>query len=278
MIRQDSLGLLLTLLAALPAISCTSGIIDEPLPAATVQTDADYWTPAAGRRLQIQYADYPVDMTVNADIFALDLFETPQETIDQLHAEGKKVICYLNTGAWEEYRPDAQDFPETIIGNDYEGWPGEKWLDISRYEEFAPIMQARFDLAAEKECDGIDADNMQNYEEDTGWNLSADDQRTYNLWLSEQAHRRGMSIGLKNDADQAEQLAAYFDWSLIEDCQVYDFCDMLLPFVEAGKPVFQVEYTDYFSTTSDFCAQAVRHGFSGFLKNRELDAWVSYCP
>ena len=258
-------------------ISCTTGNA-IPQSVKTVQPSNPYWIPATSSQLQIQYADYPVDMTIDADIFAIDLFETPQETIDQLHTAEKKVICYLNTGAWEEYRPDAEDFPDAIIGNDYEGWAGEKWLDISRYEQFAPIMQARFDLSVEKGCDGIDADNMQNFKEDTGWDISQDDQLEYNIWLSEQAHQRGLSIGLKNDSEQAIALVDYYDWSLIEDCQVYGFCDELLPFIESGKPVFQIEYTDNYQSTENFCLQAEQNRFTALFKNRELDVWVIFCP
>jgi hypothetical protein len=238
----------------------------------------EYWVPSIGDRLQIQYADYPPDLSMEADIYALDLFEAPQSSIAELHAKGKKVICYVNTGAWEEYRPDADDFPSESIGRDYEGWPGEKWLDIGRYETFAGIMQARFDLAVEKGCDGIDADNMQNYEEHTGFDIRPADQMEYNLWLSEQSHQRGLSIGLKNDAEQAADLAACFDWSLIEDCSVYGWCQMLSPFIEAHKPVFQIEYTDMDLSLQSFCPTANELGFSGLLKRRGLDAWVEFCP
>lgn len=237
------------------------------------------WAPQPGDRLQIQYADYPPDITIDAQVFALDLFETPQSSIDELHAAGKKVICYVSTGSWEEYRPDAGDFPADAIGSDYEGWPGEKWLDIRHYEKFSGIMQARFDLAKSKGCDGIDADNMQNFqEENTGFEFSAEDQLAYNIWLSEQAHQRGLSIGLKNDPEQAQELVGYFDWSLIEDCAVYDWCELLQPFTQAGKAVFQVEYSDEFDFGAQFCGAAGQKGYSAFFKNRELDAWVEFCP
>ena len=235
------------------------------------------WQPQPDDRLQIQYADYPPDLDVDADVFSLDLFETPQESIDALHAQGKKVICYLNTGSWEEYRPDADDFPKEVIGKDYEGWPGEKWLDIRRFADFAALMQARFDLAVEKGCDGIDADNMQNYDEDTGFAISAADQLAYNRWLSQQAHSRGLAIGLKNDPGQAAELVDWFDWSLVEDCSVYEWCGELRPFAQTGKAVFQVEYTDDWPSDAPFCAQAAELGYSAMLKNRELDTWVSYC-
>jgi hypothetical protein len=247
------------------------------IPAAALPEDHNSWRPQPGVRLQIQYADYPPDLNVDAQVFSLDLFETSAEDIDALHARGKQVICYLNSGSWEEYRPDADDFPEDVIGKDYEGWPGEKWLDIRRFAEFAAVMQARFDLAVEKGCDGIDADNMQNYDEDTGFAISAADQLAYNHWLSQQAHSRGLAIGLKNDPGQAAELVDWFDWSLVEDCSVYEWCGELRPFAQAGKAVFQVEYTDDWPSGAPFCAEAADLGYSALLKNRGLDAWVSYC-
>ena len=261
-----------TFLSALLLSSC--GGVNSQLAAAD---SATYWTPKSSDVLQIQYSDYPPDLTVEADIFALDLFETPQEIIDELHVNGKKVICYVNTGAWEDYRPDADEFPAEVIGKDYEGWPGEKWLDISRYDLFADTMQKRFDLAVQKGCDGIDADNMHNYQNDTGFDITAADQLTYNIWLSKQAHQRSLSIGLKNDADQAEEMVEYYDWSLVEECHIYDWCDMLAPFAQSAKPVFQVEYTEEDTSRISFCPAARLNGFSGLLKHRDLDAWVEFC-
>ena len=271
-------GMLLPLLCACTSTTAsTPAALPSPLPTENPPSVFTGWQPRPDDRLQIQYADYPPDLDVDADVFSLDLFEAPQESIDALHARGRKVICYLNSGSWEEYRPDAADFPEDVIGKDYEGWPGEKWLDIRRYAEFAGVMQTRFDLAVEKGCDGIDADNMQNYDEDTGFEISAADQLAYNRWLSQQAHSRGLAIGLKNDPGQAAELAAWFDWSLVEDCSVYEWCSELQPFAQSGKAVFQVEYTDDWPSGAPLCAEAAELGYSALLKNRELDAWVSYC-
>ena len=129
----------------------------------------------------------------------------------------------------------------------------------------------------QKGCDGVDVDNMQNFEEDTGFPIHAADQLAYNRWLSAQAHARGLAIGLKNDPAQAAELVDNFDWSLVEDCAVYDWCPDMQPFVQAGKAVFQVEYSDEWAGDTPFCAQARELGYSALFKNRELDAWVTYC-
>jgi endo-alpha-1,4-polygalactosaminidase (GH114 family) len=83
---------------------------------------------------------------------------------------------------------------------------------------------------------------------------------------------------LKNDAEQAEELLPYFDWSLVEECSVYDWCGLLQPFIQAGKPVFQVEYTETYDSPDKFCSQTRQSRYSGLLKNIDLDAWVEYCP
>lgn len=237
----------------------------------------EYWSPTIGDSFQWQLTDYPIDTSVSADIYDIDLFETSTETIGELHDQGIKVICYINVGAVEEYREDFEDFPMSAIGNEYDGWEGENWLDISRYSLFASVIEARFDLAKEKGCDGIEPDNIEGYEEDTGFDLTYDDQLEYNKWLANQAHSRGMSIGLKNDPEQVDDLLEYFDWALLEDCDVWGFCGGFEPFIEDGKAVFQVEYTDEDQTIETFCPDSLNREFSGILKHRDLDPWMEEC-
>ncbi len=100
----------------------------------------------------------------------------------------------------------------------------------------------------------------------------------FNIWLAQEAHARGLSIGLKNDSEQVSDLLPYYDWALTEDCFDQDWCEEMLPFVEAGKPVFAAEYTDTGITLADFCPQAGEMGISAILKNRGLDAFREACP
>lgn len=237
-----------------------------------------YWIPSPSDSFQLQLSDYPPDLTTQADVFELDLFETSQDAIDSLHEAGKRVICYINVGAWEEYRPDSVDFPASVIGKEYIGWPGERWLDISNYENFSALITARFDLAASKGCDGVDPDNINGFQQDTGFSITAQDQLAYNIWLSEQAHLRGLSIGLKNNSIQIPDLVDHFDFALLEDCAFYGECEIFQPFFEQGKAVFQIEYTDKFNSMDTICPVTAANGYSAIFKNRELDAWVNLCP
>ena len=137
------------------------------------------------------------------------------------------------------------------------------------------------DLCKAKGFDGVEPDNIDGYTNDTGFPLTYQDQLDYNKWLAAEAHARGLSIGLKNDADQVGDLLPYFDWALTEDCYVDGFCDQVEPFINAGKAVFAAEYTDEISLNkfhNKVCPSAAASGFSFILKDRDLDAWVNFCP
>jgi hypothetical protein len=256
--------LLITILSACISTPAELPPTTANLPTITpANTLPAYWYPSPSDRFQLQLSDYPPDLSIEADVFELDLFETPQDV---------RVICYINVGAWEEYRPDAADFPNAVIDKKYIGWDGERWLDISSYAKFSGLIIARFDMATNKGCDGIDPDNINGFQQDTGFFITAQDQLAYNIWLSEQAHLRSLSIGLKNNSDQISELLDYFDFALIEDCTVYGECADFLPFIEQGKAVFQIEYTDKFYNTFDFCSTADANGYYGIFKNRKLDA------
>ena len=236
-----------------------------------------WWTPPVGLRWQWQLSGLPLDLDIDVDMYDVDLFETDASVISVLHARGRKVICYVNVGSWEDWRPDAGQFPATVIGEDYEGWPGEKWLDIRQIDLLAPVMRARMDLCRAKGFDGIEPDNIDGYANDTGFPLTYEDQVRYNVWLADEAHARNLSIGLKNDPDQVADLLPYFDWALTEDCLAEGWCDEMTPFIESGKPVFAAEYTDTASSIAQLCQEADRLDFSLVLKDRELGRWHQSC-
>ena len=237
----------------------------------------DCWQPPVGASWQWQLTG-ALDTGVSAGVFDLDLFETSASQVALLHRQGKKVFCYISVGSWENWRPDKDQFPAIVLGNNYAGWPGEKWLDIRRIDLLAPILRARLDRCAKKGFDGVEPDNIDGYTNNTGFPLTYQDQLKFNIWLSKEAHARGLSIGLKNDSDQVADLLPYFDWALTEDCFDQGWCSDMSPFIQAGKPVFAAEYTDTGITLGDFCPQAENLRFSAILKHRSLDAYRRVCP
>jgi hypothetical protein len=94
----------------------------------------------------------------DAEIFDLDLFDTPADIIQQIHARGAYVICYFSAGGSESWRTDYREVPRADLGEGMKKWPGERWLNI-RSPTIFNIMKKRIQLAKQKGCDGLDADN-----------------------------------------------------------------------------------------------------------------------
>ena len=223
--------------------------------------DAGRWQPRPGVSWQWQLSGR-VDTSVKASVYDIDGFDQSRATVGKLHDAGRKVICYLSTGAYEDWRPDAKKFPKSVLGRG-NGWKGERWLDIRRTDVLKPLMAARLDMCKEKGFDAVEPDNMDGYKNRTGFPLKAADQLRYNRLIARLAHDRGMAVGLKNDLDQIPQLVGDFDFAVNEQCAQYGECADLVPFVKADKAVFHVEYE---LPTGRFCAQSRKLGLSSLEK------------
>lgn len=239
----------------------------------TPSADLEYWTPSPYMTFQIQFSG-DLDLSIDAEVFDLDAFDTDQSVVEQLHQSGKHVICYINAGAVEDWRPDADLFPPIVIGKAYQGWPGENWLDIRNLDALAPILVTRLDLCKEKGFDGVEFDNVDGYQNDTGFKITSDDQLKFNRWLADAAHQRGLAVGLKNDPGQIIDLQPWFDFLILESCFDQGWCVKAEPFIETGKPVFAIEY----SNIDKYCVTAENKSITLLQKNLELDAWRSTCP
>lgn len=214
-----------------------------------------------------------VDQSVDAKLFNIDLFDNSQTLITSLKTKGKTVICYFSAGSYENWRIDANSFPVSVLGSQLDGWPGEKWLDIKQISLLSPIITARMDLAKSKGCDGLEPDNVDGYRNNSGFDLTAAEQITYNKFLATEAHKRGLLIGLKNDIDQITALEPFF-FAVNEQCFEYSECDTYQPFLQAGKAVFNVEYN---LNVGQFCSQANTLGIMAMKKKIDLDASRTVC-
>ncbi|KAH7086049.1 glycoside hydrolase superfamily [Paraphoma chrysanthemicola] len=253
------------------------------------------WTPKVGDTWQIVLSHPPSissapTTTPNVTIFDVDLFDTPKVTIDSLHTLGKKVICYFSAGSYEEWRTDAKDFKPEDLGKELDGWPGEKWARLGS-QNLRGIMKKRIEMAREKGCDGVDPDNVDGYQNDNGLGLTANDSIVFMQYLSSVTRPLNMSLGLKNAGSIISGVLPLVDFSVNEQCVEYNECSKFAAFIDAGKPVFHIEYpagdgdlqqsveTNGFSedTRKKFCNGEGTKGFSTVLKKMELDGWVEYC-
>lgn len=199
--------------------------------------------------------------------YDVDGFETSAAEVAQLHAEGKRVICYIDAGTAEKFRPDYDEFPKSVLGRS-NGWPGERWLDIRQLSVLEPIMTARFQMCKEKGFDAVEPDNIEGYANNTGFPLTAQEQLTYNEWIAGEVHSLGMAVFQKNDSEQTQELEPYFDGAITEQCNQYHECQDFQPYLAVGKPVLNAEYK---LATAKFCAADEAAGIMGARFNRALN-------
>ncbi|HFE45922.1 MAG TPA: endo alpha-1,4 polygalactosaminidase [Nannocystis exedens] len=246
--------------------------LDVDVPA---DNDGDHYRPGVDTRWQWQLSGAPINLGYAVDLYDIDLFER-QGDIASIQAAGFKVICYFSAGSAEDWREDFDRFAAADLGKNLDGWAGERWLDI-RSPEVWQIMMDRLDLAAAVGCDGVEPDNVEAFNNDSGFSLTADDQLAYNRGLANAAHQRGLSIGLKNDGVQVRELVDYYDFCVNEECNQYEECGQYQPFLDAGKPVFNAEYTESDDLAgaqawgASICASARAMGLRTLILPLELD-------
>lgn len=232
------------------------------------------WRPRIVDTWQVQLSG-DVDTTVEADVFDVDLFDTPSAVVERLHDQGRKVVCYFSAGTFEDWRPDAHRFAGGLIGKPLEDWPGEFWLDVRQIDALMPVLEARLDLCRDKGFDGVDPDNVDGFTNVTGFPISADDQLRFNRALAREAHERGLAVGLKNDVSQIRDLVVQFDFAVNEQCFAFSECERVAPFTQSGKPVVHIEYD---LEPRVFCGVARSLLFFSMRKPLGLTAPRSACP
>ena len=227
--------------------------------------------------IQIQYSG-KLDLNVKADVYDLDTFDTRASVVSTLHRMGRKVLCYIDVGTWENWRPDARNFPERLGAKTGAG--PERWLDIRQTKILEPIMGARFALCKKKGFDGADPDNIDGYQNDTGFPLTAAEQLTYDEWVATKAHSLGLAVAQKNDPGQLATLDRYFDFAVDEQCFAQHWCGKLAPDAKANHLVVDIEYTDQIDKQrfiAKACPSDESYAITGIFKKLALTAWIVPC-
>ena len=176
--------------------------------------------------------------TDNADESS-SLSSSDSPVVAELHALGDHVICYIDVGTAENWRPDYSEFPAALLG-DNNGWPGEKWLNTNPngpdYTTLQRIMTARFEMCRNNGFDAVEPDNLDGSENDTGFAITTSEGDEYAEWVANEIHASGMSVAQKNFEDQSSVLEPSFDFVIEEQCFQYgETASILLPITTTTK-------------------------------------------
>lgn len=251
--------------------TCVAYVAGDPVPAGGA------WAPVPGESWQWQLTG-AVETFPDVAMVDLDLFRVDRATVDALHADDRVLICYFSAGTVEDFRPDVSDLPEAAIGREMAEWPDERWLDVM-HPAVRSLATERMDRAAALGCDGVEPDNVDGFANRSGLPLNATEQLSFNRFLADEAHARGLSVGLKNDLDQVAALEPWFDWALNEECAAYEECGVLRAFTEdAGKAAFHVEYVDRWADAPALAAAVCGRGPGLSTLIKTWDVGPEYLP
>ncbi|MEU2611762.1 endo alpha-1,4 polygalactosaminidase [Micromonospora sp. NPDC007271] len=266
--RPRGVAALMAALLLAPVPGCHAPIVPPGAPTR--------WPAELAHRWQWQWqVTGPVDVAVDADVFLLDPVHTTSAETAALRARNRRLVCQVRVGTYALTDPDASRFPADVRGAAVTGRPSLRWLDIRRWDALEPVLADRFRLCRGKGFGAVAIDDADGYRHRPGFPLEFDDQLLFNRRLAALARRLELSPGLIDDVPQVAALAPDFDFAVNQECVRRRECAKLLPFVDADKPVFHVEYT---GDPSAFCVTTVGYGFASIRKNRTLDPWRTPCP
>jgi hypothetical protein len=265
----------------------------------TTLPTGSWWKPVKGTTWQWQLSG-TLDLSSNVQVYDIDGFDATAADVAAIHTKGAKAICYIETGSWENYRPDANAYPASVLGKTMGGYPDERYVDLRATGVLRPILDARLDMCKAKGFDAIEPDIDDSFTDvgasGIGFPVTYADQIMFNKMVADDTHARGMAIALKNGvfgdnpAQFVKDMEAIADFAVEESCQsAGKVCGSLKVFADHNKAVFHAEYLVDYSGSSktnnqaaldSFCPVTKLLGFSSILKDASetLSAWRIACP
>jgi hypothetical protein len=164
------------------------------------------------------------------DMFDIDGFDNSASVVAGIHARAgltlahERAICYISLGSWERFRADAPQWPAAAIGRALGGYPDEHWVDVRQLSALTPFIDARLQMCASKGFDGVEVDNIDGWNNPSGFPLTPQDAEPWLATIANEAHRLNLFVLWKNDPLLASFGVRYFDGALSEQCFAYEEC------------------------------------------------------
>lgn len=181
------------------------------------------------------------------EVILLDGFDTSASKVSSFvdSNNGTLVLGYLSVGSFEDWRSDAGKWPGECIGKEYDGWAGENWLRVDKWQLIKPVMLARLKMLRDKGFHGFEGDNiglLDQFSDKKQRDKYKQHAIRYARWLADTAHGLGLLAVFKNGPYLVDAIADYFDAIIIESALKYNELDQYALFAKKKKPVWLFEY------------------------------------
>lgn len=194
---------------------------------AITSKDSFYWRLSGGA------------LPLNYDVYGLDTFDTKDAEIEYLKTNGKALICYVSAH-YESWRPDAKDFPKSVVKENLGDWKGEQVVDIREWEKLSPLYEKRIQLCRYRGFDAIEWDNI----DQKASGVNDKDLTVFIKRLVALSNKYDLPVIQKNLSEKVNELEPIMGGAIAESCNVYGECNSYRPFFLKGKPVFMIEYIE----------------------------------
>ncbi|HEY5025074.1 MAG TPA: endo alpha-1,4 polygalactosaminidase [Acidimicrobiales bacterium] len=212
-------------------------------------------------------------------IYDIDGIINPRSTVTALHAQGKRVVCYVEVGAAGNYYSAGQEGTATtyyqqlhnagVFGNKVPGYP-EYYLDIRAPATVSIIESMIAAQCAAKGFDAVETDIDEEYADGSGFPLTQAVEESYMTMLGDYMHGLGLGWWIKNPDDTGDRYASDMfplaDAVLTEQCNQFSTCGALSAYL-GHKAVFNAEYR---SSPASFCPKDDLRGLNGAKFNLGL--------
>lgn len=270
-----------------------------PAPVACIKADSSAcYHPPVGATWQWQLnpdnGQTGINTSIVADMYDIDGYANDAAVVALLKSlpgnkvPNRSVTCYITAGTLENWRSDSEDLNPQVLGNTYSGFADERWIDVRQLSKVGPWLEKKMQMCKDKGFDAIEFDNVDGWQtaNKTGLNITFEDEVAFIVYLANSAHDLGLTMALKSNVEQIPNVLNYVDFAVVEECFAYKECTRTDPntegqygydmFIEAGKPVFEVEYKRY-DPSNNVCARANSLDFSTMYKKVALDSYRVAC-
>jgi hypothetical protein len=212
-------------------------------------------------------------------VYDIDAVENPASTVAKLHSIGAHVVAYIEVGTAGNYYTSAQEGTPTtyyaqfhaagVLGRKLSGYP-EYFLNINSPKTVAILESMIRQQVAGKGFDAVETDLDETFggnEGATGFRITQAQEEAFLKTLVVYMHSLGLAWIAKNLDDAGIQsfvsdLQPYAQGIISEQCNQYGTVGLLQPFLAAGKPVMDAEYS---LPLAKFAPEDIARGISGAL-------------
>lgn len=196
----------------------------------------------------------------NPTVYDIDGIINPKSTVTTLHNMGFKAVCYIEVGTAGSYYTAAQEGqPVTyyqqfanagVLGNGLPGYPKEKFLNINAPATTRILESMISQQCAAKGFDAVETDldtTFDNLEGKTGFTITRANEETFlsglarymnsvgEVWFSKNLTTTGSTAFIK-------AMQPFAAGTLEEQPNEYNDLGLIQPFIDAKKPVMDVEF------------------------------------